>query len=95
MGVPGSDGGSAAGAVCPRLTSAEIRSVRFGRGSWRRGLDPDEVYGFLARLADEVDLLRRDVQVARGDADRIKAALRPWQTRNARVADARWPSDRR
>ncbi|MFY1691854.1 DivIVA domain-containing protein [Plantactinospora sp. WMMB782] len=82
-------------AVYPRLTSTDIRSIRFGRGSWRRGLDPDEVYRFLARLADEVDLLRRDVRVARADADRVKVALRSWQTRNARLTDGRCRGDRR
>ncbi|MEO3744419.1 DivIVA domain-containing protein [Plantactinospora sp. B5E13] len=78
----------------PRPTPAEVRSVRFGRGRWRRGLDPDEVYGFLDRLADEMELLRRDIRVAREDADRVKAALRTWQTRNARAVDQRWRGGR-
>ncbi|MEO3744417.1 DivIVA domain-containing protein [Plantactinospora sp. B5E13] len=75
-------------------TPTEIRAVRFGRGKCRRGLDPDEVYGFLDRLADEMELLRRDIRVAREDADRVKAALRNWQTRNARAIDQRWRGGR-
>jgi DivIVA domain-containing protein len=82
-------------ALYPRLTGADIRTRRFTRRSWRRGLDPDEVYAFLARVADEVELLRRDVRVARDDADRVKAALRRWQTRHARDVDGcRWESRR-
>ncbi|MFC6023495.1 DivIVA domain-containing protein [Plantactinospora solaniradicis] len=81
-------------AVYPRLTSADIRTARFGR-SWRRGLDPEEVYAFLLRVADEMELLRRDVRVARDDADRVKAALRNWQTRNTRISDGRWRGGRR
>lgn len=83
------------GALYPRLDPSRIRSVRFSRRSWRRGLDPDEVYAFLARMADEVELLRRDIRVARDDADRVKNALRNWQTRNARAVDNRWRGDRR
>ncbi|MEO3745049.1 DivIVA domain-containing protein [Plantactinospora sp. B5E13] len=83
------------GALYPRLDPNRIRSVRFSRRSWRRGLDPDEVYAFLARMADEVELLRRDIRVARDDADRVKNALRNWQTRNARAVDNRWRGGRR
>ncbi|MEO3819299.1 DivIVA domain-containing protein [Plantactinospora sp. B24E8] len=83
------------GALYPRLDPSRIRSVRFSRRAWRRGLDPDEVYAFLARMADEVELLRRDIRVARDDADRVKNALRNWQTRNARAVDNRWRGGRR
>ncbi|MBF9134956.1 DivIVA domain-containing protein [Plantactinospora sp. S1510] len=86
---------SAVSAVYPGMTSADIRAARFGRRSWRRGLDPDEVYAFLLRIADEVELLRSDARVARDDADRVKVAPRNWQTRNTRACDARWRGDRR
>lgn len=83
------------GALYPRLDPSRIRSIRFSRRSWRGGLDPDEVYAFLARMADEVELLRRDIRVARDDADRVKNALRNWQTRNSRAVDNRWRGERR
>ncbi|MEV4757319.1 DivIVA domain-containing protein [Micromonospora sp. NPDC049559] len=79
--------------VYPRLTSAELRAVRLTRRRWR-GLDPDEVYALLRRVADELDLLHRDLRVAQEDADRVKAALLRGQTGNARASDRRWRGGR-
>jgi DivIVA domain-containing protein len=62
-----------------------VRAVRFGRAPWRRGLDPDEVYELLDWVADELDLRAREVASALAEADRVKEALRRWQTRNART----------
>lgn len=82
-------------ATYPRLRGADVRAVRFRRGPWRRRVDGAEVYAFLTRVADELDLLARDPAVARADADRVRTALRDWQTRNARASDPRWPGGRR
>jgi hypothetical protein len=46
-------------------------------------LDPDEVYGLLDGVADELDLRAREVAAALAEADRVREALRRWQTRNA------------
>ena len=81
--------------VYPRLTSADLRAVRFERASRRRGIDPEQVYALLHRVADEWDLLHRDLAVARDDATRVKEALRQWQTRNARAMDNRWRGGQR
>jgi DivIVA domain-containing protein len=82
-GVP--DGLSGVAGSRPRLTGTRVRAARFGRGPWRRGLDPDEVYGLLDWVADELDLRAREVAAALAEADRVKEALRRWQTRNART----------
>jgi DivIVA domain-containing protein len=87
--VPRSECAEVAGVIYPRLTSADLRVVRFERASRRRGVDPEQVYALLSRVADEWDLLHRDLAVARGDATRVKEALRQWQTRNARAVDNR------
>ncbi|MFY1697015.1 MULTISPECIES: hypothetical protein [unclassified Solwaraspora] len=63
-----------------RLTGPAVRAMRFLPRRWRGGLDPDEVYGYLERVADEVDELRRELRMAWTEADRVRNALREWQT---------------
>lgn len=63
-----------------RLTASAVRAMRFFPRRWRRGLDPDEVYGYLERVADEIDELRRELRMAWTEADRVRNALREWQT---------------
>lgn len=65
--------------VAPR--PYEIRRVVFGRR--RRGLDPEQVYPYLDRVAAELDRLYREVAVAGGRADRVRDALGAWQTAHA------------
>lgn len=78
-------GWSAVRVTYPRLVPRMIREARFRPAAlWRRGVDPDEVYAFLERVADEVDVLVRDLANARTEGDRIRSALRDWQTRHAR-----------
>lgn len=77
----------------PRLTAERVRSAGFRR-SWRRGVDAVEVRAFLARVADELDLLARDLAAERAESARLKSVLRQWQTRNARASDRRWRGDR-
>ncbi|ROT31232.1 DivIVA domain-containing protein [Micromonospora sp. HM5-17] len=43
-----------------RLGPHLIRSVTFGVRRWHGGLDPDHVYAFLRRAADEMGARRRD-----------------------------------
>ena len=69
------------------------RAVRAGVSA--AGIDPEQVYALLHRVADEWDLLHRDLAMARADATRVKEALRQWQTRNARAMDNRWRGGQR
>ncbi|HEX6968762.1 MAG TPA: DivIVA domain-containing protein [Micromonosporaceae bacterium] len=66
--------------IAGRLTPALIRNHRF-RTRWR-GLDPDEVYEFMNALADEIALMSRELLIANQENDRIKKALKDWQTRH-------------
>jgi hypothetical protein len=67
--------------------------VGFSRAPrWRGGLDPDEVYAYVAALAAEVDRLGRDLTAARDENDRIRAALLRWQ-RDHRHCHRRGPAN--
>ncbi|GIJ20150.1 DivIVA domain-containing protein [Micromonospora lutea] len=48
-----------------------------------RGLDPDQVYAYLNRLADELERLHRELTTANTEAERIRQALRQWHSRQA------------
>jgi DivIVA domain-containing protein len=63
-----------------RLTGSAVRAMRFLPRRWRRGLDPDEVHGYLERVADEIDELHRELRMAWTEADRVRNALREWQS---------------
>ncbi len=78
-------------ATYPRLSAHSVRITRFRHVGWGRGVDERQMYAFLARVADELDLWDRDLAAARAEAERAKTALREWQTRNARATDRRWP----
>ncbi|GAA3737688.1 hypothetical protein GCM10022225_20690 [Plantactinospora mayteni] len=65
-----------------RIQPSQVRAATFR--SRRRGLDPEEVYAYLGRLADELENLRRAESMARTEAERIRQGLRQWQTRHAR-----------
>ncbi|WP_374103770.1 DivIVA domain-containing protein [Micromonospora sp. U56] len=65
-----------------RLTPHEVRTREFA--ARRRGVDPDEVREFQARVADELALLNEAVRLLSQENDRIKRALRDWQTLHAR-----------
>ncbi|GAB3806900.1 DivIVA domain-containing protein [Micromonospora zhanjiangensis] len=63
-----------------RLGPRQIRGARFtARRFGRRGVDPDEVRRFLARVADEVGDLHTELSAARDEANRLRFALREWQ----------------
>ncbi|MFF5174655.1 DivIVA domain-containing protein [Micromonospora sp. NPDC000089] len=65
-----------------RLTPHEVRNRAFDIR--RRGADPDQVRGFQAQVADELNDLHQRVRLLGQENDRIKRALRDWQSRHAR-----------
>ncbi|MFI7490345.1 cell division protein DivIVA [Micromonospora echinaurantiaca] len=65
-----------------RLTPHEVRTREFA--ACRRGVDPLEVREFQARVADELAALNEAVRLLSQENDRIKRALRDWQTMHAR-----------
>jgi DivIVA domain-containing protein len=63
-----------------RLGPRQIRGARFTvRRFGRRGVDPDEVRRFLARVAAEVGDLHVELAAVRDEANRLRFALREWQ----------------
>ncbi|BCL12787.1 DivIVA domain-containing protein [Micromonospora sagamiensis] len=65
-----------------RTTPHEVRNREFSPR--RRGVDADEVRGFLADLADELADLYRQLNLLDQENERLKRALRDWQTLHAR-----------
>ncbi len=64
------------------LGPRQIRSARFTRTRFlRRGLDSNQVRRFLAWGAEEVALLRAEVDRARQDAATLRGAMRARRTR--------------
>ncbi|MEU1886734.1 DivIVA domain-containing protein [Micromonospora sp. WMMD987] len=63
------------------LTPYEVRTHAFRPR--RRGVDPDEVRRFQARLADEFAALHQEIRVLAQENDRLRRALRDWQARQA------------
>jgi DivIVA domain-containing protein len=61
-----------------------------------RGLDPDQVHDYLNRVADELERLHRELTTANTEAERIRQALRQWQSRHTgcRHADQGSPNSR-
>jgi DivIVA domain-containing protein len=77
-----------------RLSSAKVRNRRFRVRTWLQGgLDPADVYGFLHRVGDEIDLLHRELAATHLENERIKVALHHWQTwhRHCDIPDLQWP----
>ncbi|MFV2102902.1 DivIVA domain-containing protein [Micromonospora sp. LOL_024] len=64
-----------------RLQAHHVRAADFDR-RWR-GLDPNQVYDYLNRVADEFELLHRQLTTVNTEAERIRQALRQWQSRHA------------
>ncbi|MEV2240798.1 DivIVA domain-containing protein [Micromonospora sp. NPDC049891] len=63
-----------------RLQSHHVRAAEFDR-RWR-GLDPAQVYDYLDRVADELTRLHRELTTANTESERIRQALRQWQSRH-------------
>ena len=64
-----------------RLLPHHVRVATFDT-RWR-GLDPAQVDDYLNRVADEMDRLHRELTTANTEAERIRQALRQWQSRQA------------
>ncbi|MGW0436601.1 DivIVA domain-containing protein [Micromonospora sp. NPDC003197] len=78
------DGASYRSRFCVPLDPGDVRSRRFRRARLgRRGVDPDEVRAFLDRVALELAYAQESAQQARRDSQRIKDALRCWQSAQA------------
>ncbi|WP_200211325.1 DivIVA domain-containing protein [Micromonospora coerulea] len=79
-----------------RLHSHHVRVAVFDT-RWR-GLDPDQVHDYLNQLADELERLHRELTTANTEAERIRQALRQWQSRHDNchrhdpgAPNSRWP----
>ncbi|SCE83211.1 DivIVA domain-containing protein [Micromonospora viridifaciens] len=76
-----------------RLLPHHVRAAVFDR-HWR-GLDPTQVRDHLDQVADELERLHRELTTANTEAERIRQALRQWQSRHKhcrhRDPDARRP----
>ncbi|MGC4878373.1 DivIVA domain-containing protein [Micromonospora sp. DT43] len=72
-----------------RLTPHEVRTHEFA--AHQRGVDPDEVREFQARVADELTMLNETVRLLSRENDRIRRALRDWQIMHAQ--ECRPPQD--
>ncbi|MGN9778138.1 DivIVA domain-containing protein [Micromonospora sp. H33] len=79
-----------------RLRPYHLRAAAFDT-RWR-GLDPEQVHDFLNRVADELDRLHSERATANTEAERIRQALRQWQSRHTDCRhtvpgspNSRWP----
>ncbi|MEU8260859.1 DivIVA domain-containing protein [Micromonospora sp. NPDC048999] len=78
-----------------RLLPRHVRTATFDRRRWR-GLDPDQVYAYLGRVADEMERLTRDLATVDAEGQRIRQALKQWQSRHTEcrhtsvAANSRW-----
>ncbi|MEW2385435.1 DivIVA domain-containing protein [Micromonospora sp. NPDC047707] len=63
-----------------RLHPYQVRAAVFD-SRWR-GLDPAQVHDYLDRVADELDRLHRELATAIIESERIRQALRQWQSRH-------------
>lgn len=76
-----------------RLFSSQVRAATFARRRWR-GLDPEQVYAYLDRVADELERLTREATTAHAEGELIRQALRQWQSRHADCQPATIPNGR-
>ncbi|MEU2614112.1 DivIVA domain-containing protein [Micromonospora sp. NPDC007271] len=87
--VPGSGATYRSGAYTS-LLPWQVRERRFKVvGLGRRGLDPDDVYAFLDRVAGDLAGVHAALAESRRETAVIKDALRRWQSDQARAREAR------
>ncbi|MEU5727198.1 DivIVA domain-containing protein [Micromonospora sp. NPDC047738] len=68
----------------------QVRERRFKPvGLGRRGLNPDDVYAFLDRVAGDMATVYAALAASRRETAVVKDALRRWQSDQARARDAR------
>ncbi|WBC14214.1 DivIVA domain-containing protein [Micromonospora sp. WMMA1998] len=63
-----------------RVRAWQVRAAVFDT-RWR-GLDRAQVHDYLCWVADEMDRLDRELTTARTESERIRQALRQWQSRH-------------
>ncbi|MFI7609562.1 DivIVA domain-containing protein [Micromonospora sp. NPDC049366] len=81
-----SDGTTYRSAPYTSLLPWQVRERRFPPTRLgRRGLNPDDVYAFLHRVAGDMAALHTALAESRRETARIKDALRRWQTDHARA----------
>jgi len=69
-----------------RLTPEAVRQVRFRRARGLRGLNPEDVRYFVAQVSEDMASLYGELAEVYAENHRIKAALRAWQSEQARHA---------
>ena len=79
-----------------RLSPEKIRVRSFSRAPLgRRGISENEVSQFCGRVAEEISRWEAENTALRTENDRLKTALRQWQTEQAtKRADENWQSRR-
>ncbi|SBT44610.1 DivIVA domain-containing protein [Micromonospora narathiwatensis] len=88
--TPGSGGTTYRSTAYTGLLPWQVRERRFKPvGLGRRGLDPDDVYAFLDRVARDLAAVHAALAGSRRETAAIKDALRRWQSEHARARDAR------
>jgi hypothetical protein len=77
-----------------RLSPEKVRARTFSRAPLgRRGISEDEVSHFCGRLAEEIAAWAAENAALRTENDRLKTALRQWQSEQAsKRADENWQS---
>ncbi|PWU51810.1 cell division protein DivIVA [Micromonospora sp. S4605] len=84
--VPVNAGTTYRSAAYPSLLPWQVRERRFPPTRLgRRGLNPDDVYAFLDRVALDMTALHDALAESRRETARIKLALRAWQSDQARA----------
>jgi cell division septum initiation protein DivIVA len=80
-----------------RLSPEKVRARSFSRAPLgRRGVSEDEVSQFCGRLAEEIAVWSAENAALRTENDRLKTALRQWQSEQAtKRADENWQSKKR
>ncbi|WP_327035645.1 DivIVA domain-containing protein [Micromonospora ureilytica] len=89
---PGTASGGATyrSAAYTSLLPWQVRERRFPPvGLGRRGLNPDDVYAFLDRVAVDMAAVYAALAESRRETVRTKAGLRRWQTDQARARNER------
>ncbi|MBQ0905518.1 DivIVA domain-containing protein [Micromonospora sp. U21] len=87
---PSSGGTTYRSTAYTSLLPWQVRERRFApTGLGRRGLNPDDVYAFLDRVAVDMAAVYAALAESRLETVRIKNALRRWQTDQARARNER------
>ncbi|NJC12672.1 DivIVA domain-containing protein [Micromonospora profundi] len=87
---PASGGTTYRSGAYTSLLPWQVRERRFApTGLGRRGLNPDDVYAFLDRVAGDMAAVYAALAESRLETARIKHALRRWQTEQARARNDR------